>query len=250
LLPAPLRSFDRSTATKNTTKNTTNHTTKNTMKNMKKSILSLTAVAAALSAAASAQAGFVYTSSLRSIALTSPSGTASPSSSAFGDFLEFRSYNAPFVSGAVQQGSTLGVESMSFGAFAQLFSNAASFGGPLSGNSLSSVVFTVDSAMLAAVSVGTNLQSFGAGASNGVSVVLREVATGTVLYSTSSSANDSLELSLVAGTSYQLDVSGAAAVASGTGNSFMNYSVSISAVPAPGALAAFGLAAMTRRRRR
>jgi MYXO-CTERM domain-containing protein len=30
----------------------------------------------------------------------------------------------------------------------------------------------------------------------------------------------------------------------------MNYSVSISAVPAPGALAAFGLAAMIRRRRR
>jgi MYXO-CTERM domain-containing protein len=139
---------------------------------------------------------------------------------------------------------------MSFGAFAQLFSNAVSFGGPLSGNSLSSVVFTVDSAMLAALSVGTNLQSFGAGASSGVSVVLREVVTGNVLYSTSTSANDSLELTLAAGTSYQIDVSGAAAVASGTGNSFMNYSVSISAVPAPGALAAFGLAAMIRRRRR
>ncbi len=213
-------------------------------------LLSITTAAAALSAAASAEAGFVYASSLRAIALISPAGISSVASSSFGDFLEFRAYNAPSVSGSVQQGSTLGVDSMSFGAFTQLFSNAANFGGPLDANSLSSVVFTVDSSMLAAISVGTALQSSGAGAANGVSVVLREVATGNVLYSANSSVNDTLELTLVSGLSYQLDVSTAASVASGVGNSFTNYSVSISAVPAPGVLATLGLAAMARRRRR
>jgi hypothetical protein len=211
-------------------------------------LLSITTAAAALSAAASAEADFVYASSLRAIALVSPAGISSVASSSFGDFLdfvdclEFRAYNAPSVSGSVQQGSTLGVDSMSVGAFTQLFSNAANFGGPLDANSLSSVVFTVDSSMLAAISVGTALQSSGAGAANGVSVVLREVATGSVLFSANSSVNDTLELTLVSGLSYQLDVSTAASVASGVGNSFTNYSVPMSAVPAPGVLATFGLA--------
>lgn len=213
-------------------------------------LLSITTAAAALSAAASAEAGFVYASSLRAIALVSPAGISSVASSAFGDFLEFRAYNAPSVSGSVQQGSTLGVDSMSFGAFTQLFSNAASFSGPLDANSLSSVVFSVDSSMLASISVGTALQRSGAGAANGVSVVLREAATGNVLYSANSSVNDTLELTLVSGLSYQLDVSTAASVASGVGSSFTNYSVSITAVPAPGVLATLGLAAMARRRRR
>lgn len=73
----------------------------------------LATAAAALSAAASADAGFVYASSLRSISLTSPTGTSGASSSLFGDFLEFRSYSAPMVSGALQQASTLGADSMS-----------------------------------------------------------------------------------------------------------------------------------------
>lgn len=215
-----------------------------------KTILTLTAAAATLSAAASAEAGFVYSSSNRSISLTSPNGTASASSTALGDFLEFRSYNAPSVSGSVQQGSTLGLDSMSFGAFSQLFSNAAAFGGPLNATSFAIVRFSVDSTVVAAVSVGTTLQSAGAGASTGVSVFLRDATTGEVGYSTSSAVNDSLELTFVAGRTYQLEILSAASVPSGVGNAFTNYSVSISAVPAPGALATLGLAAMARRRRR
>lgn len=213
-------------------------------------LLSFTTAAAALSAAASAEAGFVYASSVRAISLTSPAGTSSASSNAFSDFLEFRSYSAPMVSGALQQGSTLGMDSMSFGAFAQLFSNSAAFAGPLSGTSLSSVVFAVDSNLLAGLSVGTTIQASGASAASGVSVVLRDFATGEVLYSTSTNATDSLELSLTAGRSYQLDVTGAASVASGVGSSFMNYSVSMTVVPAPGVLSIVGLAAVARRRRR
>jgi MYXO-CTERM domain-containing protein len=210
----------------------------------------LATAAAALSAAASADAGFVYASSLRSISLTSPSGTAGASSSAFGDFLEFRSFSAPAVSGALQQASTLGADSMSFGAFAQLFSNAAGFGGPLSGFSLSSVIFAVDADLLATLSVGTTLQSVGASSSTGMSVVLRDVLTGVVIYSTNTNATDTLEYTFVAGRNYQLDVTSAASIASGTGNAFTNYSVSITAVPAPATIAMVGLAALGRRRRR
>jgi len=213
-------------------------------------LLSITTAAVALSAAASADAGFVYSSALRSISLTSPAGTSGASSNAFGDFLEFRSYSAPMISGALQQASTLGVDSMSFGAFTQLFSNSAGFAGPLSGTSLSSVLFSVDADLQAALSVGTTIQSSGASAAGGISVVLRDVATGGVIYTTNTNATDSLELSLVAGRSYQLDISSAAAVASGIGSAFTNYSVSITAVPAPGVLATLGLAAMARRRRR
>lgn len=213
-------------------------------------LLSITTAAAALSAAAPADAAFVYSSALRSISLTSPAGTSAVSSNAFGDFLEFRSYSAPMISGALQQASTLGVDSMSFGAFAQLFSNSAGFAGPLNGTSLSSVVFSVGADLQASLSVGTIIQSSGASAASGISVVLRDVATGTVIYSTNSSATDSLELSLVAGRNYQLDVTSAASVASGVGSAFTNYSVSITAVPAPGVLATLGLAAMARRRRR
>lgn len=217
---------------------------------LKSSLLSLSMVAAALSAAASANAGFVYSSSLRSISLLSPAGTVGASSTSFGDFLEFRSYNAPMVSGAVQQASTLGSDSMSFGAFSQLFSNSASFAGPLSASSLSSVVFSSASNQLAALSVGTTVQSSGATSSGGMSVVFRDVASGAVIYSTNTSATDTIEVALTGGRSYQLDISSAATVGLGTGNAFTNYSVSISAVPAPGAIVAFGFAAMVRRRRR
>lgn len=216
----------------------------------KTATIALATAAAALSAAASADAGFVYASALRSISLASPNGTSAASSSLFGDFLEFRSYSAPSVSGALQQASTLGADSMSFGAFAQLFSNSAAFGGPLNASSISSVIFAVDANLVATMSVGTTLQSAGVSSSTGVSVVLRDVLTGVVIYSTNANSADSLEVALVSGRSYQIDVSSAAAVASGIGSAFTNYSVSLTVVPAPGAVAVFGLAALGRRRRR
>lgn len=212
--------------------------------------MALTVAAAALSAAASAQGAFVYASATRSISLTSPSGTSGVTSSVLGDFLEFRSYSAPSVSGSLQQASTLGADSMSVGAFAQMFSNSGGFGGPLSGTSSSTISFVTTTQTIASLSVGTTLQGAGAGSSRSVSVVLRDATTNTVLYSSSTAVTDTVDFVLSTGTTYELTVNGNASMAAGIGNAFMNTSVSITAVPAPGAIATFGLAALLRRRRR
>jgi hypothetical protein len=212
--------------------------------------LAVTAAAAAIFVAASADAGFIYSSASRSISLSSPAGVSGASSDALSDFFEFRSYSTPMVSGGVQQASTLGVDSLSFGAFAQLFSSSTAFAGPFGGTSASSVVFSVDSNLIAGLNVGTAIQQSGAAASSSVSVVLRDLTSNIVIYSTSTTASDSFELELIEGRNYQFEVAGAASVNSGAGSSFMNYSVSITVVPAPGVLATFGLAATVRRRRR
>lgn len=217
---------------------------------LKSSLLTLSTVVAALSAAASAQAGFVYDSAVRTNSLTSPAGTVGASSSVLGDFLDFRNYSIVGVSGSAQHGSTLAGDSMSFGAFVQLFSNAAGFAGPLFGSATADVYFRSTTSTVIALGVNTNSQSAGVSSTSNAAVSLVATPTNTTLYSTSVNDSSSVELTLVAGTLYRLQVSNYASISSGTGNALSNFSVSISTVPAPGAIVAFGLAGLASRRRR
>lgn len=219
---------------------------------MKKSlsILVPAAAAAALSAAASTQAGFVYDSALRTNSLTSPSGTAGVSSTTFGDFLDFRFYSVPFISGSIQHASTLGTDSMSFGSFAQISSNSGAFGGPLSGMATADVYFRSTATTVISLGVGVSSQFAGLNSAAGASMSLIEAVSNTTLYTASVNDSSSVELTLAANVLYRLRAMSSASLSSGIGSASSNFSISVSIVPAPGAMAVLGLAGLARRRRR
>lgn len=214
----------------------------------------LAAAAVALgSFAQQAAAGFVYSSTLRSVSVAASGASDSDSSNAGGVWFGSASLSGAGYSGLANHGSSLSMDAMDFVGAAQALANTGS--SSVVAQSLVDITFVAqgfDGASTLDVSWIIGLSDTDAGGAAFVSVVLTDLTSNTVRLALSDDRIASGSLTLDAGRSYRLEILADANVANG-GGALASYNANFTAIPGPGALAlvacagAIGLS--TRRRR-
>jgi hypothetical protein len=206
------------------------------------------AAVAALTVLPTANAAFVYVSSARSVDLTSFGSTVdSDSTAATGSWYGSASAVTSSFNALITQGSELASNEMTFAGAAQLdvFGSSA-----LVGTSRADVTFLSDSTE--SITWITNLwrEASGGGNSASISLMVTNVATGSVLLAFAGPALGSGSFDVAAGSTYRVQLVATATGAS-AGDALSNYNLGFfSTVPAPGAIALLGLAGLVARRRR
>ncbi len=200
-----------------------------------------------------AAAGFVYSSTLRSVSVTAAGASDSDSSTAGGVWFGSASLSGAGYSGLANHGSDLDMDSMDFSGAAQALASSASV--PVVSMSLVDITFIAegfDGAALLDVSWVVGLSEVETGGAAFVSVVLTDLTTNTVRLALSDDSIASGSVSLDSGRSYRLEIRADANVGNG-GGALASYNASFTAIPAPGAMALLALAGSaglaTRRRR-
>jgi hypothetical protein len=210
--------------------------------------------AAALAAAASvglqtADAGFVYSSSVRSVAAATPASSDSGITTAFGIWFDSASSSGAGLTALANQGSNLGLNEMSFvGAAQVLGGNGASAS---SAADLTFVAFGDDpSASLVDISwiIGLS-EDFTGGGTASVWVKLTDLTLGTMRLMLSSDTTAAGTLTVVAGNNYRLEVF-ASANATSSGSGFGSFNATFSIVPGPATAALLAIAGVVARGRR
>lgn len=214
--------------------------------------------AAALAAAAfvglqTADAGFVYSSSSRSVSAIAGASSDSGSSSASGIWFDSAFASGAGLSALANQGSDLATNEMSFVGASQVLGGAS---GATSAFSIADITFTVDqidpSSNLVDIAwiIGLS-EDFAGGGSASVFIRLTDVTTSTVRLLLSNDTTAAGNLTVTAGNTYRLEVSSTTS-ASTTGSAFGSFNANFSIVPGPASAALLGLAGLvaTSRRRR
>lgn len=202
--------------------------------------------AAALAAAAfvglqTADAGFIYSTSSRSVSAVAGT-TDNKSTSAFGNWFGSAFAAGGTISALSNQGSDLQASVISLVGAGQA---TGAVGAIASGSSVVDTTFVAvsdDGSAVFDVSwiIGLSQNTAGVGASS-VFIKLTDVTTGTVRLMLSNNTTASGNLSVVSGRTYRLEASAVTSV-QGSGNAFGSFNANFSIVPAPGALALAGVA--------
>lgn len=212
--------------------------------------------AAALAAAAfvglqTADAGFVYSSALRSVSTTAGASSDSGSTGAFGVWFDSAFSSSSGLSALANQGSDLAMNEMSFVGASQVLGGAS---GATSAASIADITFTVapvdptsglvDIAWIIGLS-----EDFAGGGNASVFIRLTDVTTSTVRLLLSNDTTAAGNLTVTAGNTYRLEVSSTTS-ASTTGSAFGSFNANFSIVPGPASAALIGLAGLVAIRRR
>jgi len=199
-----------------------------------------------------AAAGFVYSSTLRSVSVTAGGASDSDSSNAGGVWFGSASLSGAGFSGLANHGSNLTMDEMNFSGAAQALASSANFS--VVAQSLVDITFVAQGfggGSTLDVSWIVGLSDIQTGGASFVSVVLTDLTANVVRLALSDDSIASGSLTLDAGRSYRLEIRADASVSNG-GGALANYNASFVAIPAPGALAllAFAGASGLRSRRR
>lgn len=211
--------------------------------------------AAALAAAASvglqtADAGFVYSSSVRSVAAATPASSDLGITTAFGVWFDSASSSGAGLTALANQGSNLGLNEMSFVGAAQVLGG----GGGLSASSNADLTFVAmgddPSASLVDIAwiIGLS-EDFTGGGTASVLVKLTDLTLGTMRLMLSSDTTAAGTLTVVAGNNYRLEVF-ASANATSSGSAFGSFNATFSIIPGPATAALLALAGVVGRGRR
>ncbi len=212
--------------------------------------------AAALAAAAlvglqTANAGFVYSTSSRVVSAGIPSSSDTKSNGLFGNW-----FGSAFVSGAgvsslANQGSDLGLTSISLVGASQAI-GAAGVSTAIGESTLDATFVAMSDDGAATLDVNWMIglsQTIGGAGSSTVFIKLTDVTLNTVRLVLSNTANASDTLTLVSGNTYRLEAF-ASSSATGAGNAFSSFNGSFSIVPGPASAALLALAGAVGKRRR
>lgn len=200
-----------------------------------------------------AAAGFVYSSTLRSVSVTAGGASDSDSSNAGGVWFGSASLSGGGYSGLANHGSNIAAEAMEFSGAAQALSGSANFA--VVSLNLVDITFVAqgfDGASTLDVSWIVGLSETESGGAAFVSVVLTDLTANIVRLALSDDSIASGSLALDSGRSYRLEIRADANVGNG-GGALASYNASFNAIPAPGALvllALAGTAGLASRRRR
>lgn len=207
--------------------------------------------AAAFAVSGVASAGIVYDSASRVVSIAvNGNVVASDSTSALGEWVGSRFWFNPSYTAVATQGSNLTSTEMTFTGGSQINSNTAVWS--VGSISVASVFFRVDANEIFNWFVGLNTGVGGSGNQSSAAFLLVDTSTGSNLVDFSGTASQSGTVELLEGRVYQVAVSGLSQT-SASGNAFTNLNAGLTSIPAPGAAALLGLAALTgatgRRRR-